>query len=56
METPIIIIITAAVIIGVILPLFIIRTGKRPEDCTCKTYNWFTCGPVNECPAHKHMG
>ena len=47
-------IIIAAVIIGIIIPMFIIRTGKRPEGCTCKTYNAINCGPVNNCPAHKH--
>ena len=47
-------IIIAVVIIGIIIPMFIIRTGKRPENCTCESYNAIHCGPVNNCPAHKH--
>ena len=38
----------------VLLALFVVRTGKRPEDCTCKSYNSLYQGPVNECPSHKH--
>lgn len=37
-----------------IVGLFIIRTGKRPDDCTCKSYNSVYQGPVNGCPVHKH--
>jgi hypothetical protein len=40
----------------VVVALFIVRTGKRPDDCTCKSYNWFSQGPVNKCPTHKHYG
>jgi hypothetical protein len=47
------------VLIGVIVlffivPLFIVRTGKRPEGCTCKSYNPIHMGPVDKCPVHKH--
>ena len=38
----------------VIVGLFIIRTGKQPTDCTCKSYNSVYQGPVNRCPVHKH--
>ena len=49
--------IIAGVVIFVffIVPLFIIRTGKRPEGCTCENYNPVNIGPVNKCPVHKHM-
>ena len=40
-------------IIGIV-SLFILRTGKRPEGCTCETYNPILQGPVNHCPVHKH--
>ena len=40
--------------ICVIVGLFILRTGKRPNDCTCKSYNSLYQGPVNRCPVHKH--
>lgn len=49
-------IIIAAVIIGIILPLFIIRTGKRPKDYSCESYNAIYCGPVDIYPPHKHWG
>lgn len=38
----------------VVVGIFIIRTDKRPDNCTCKSYNWFRQGPVNRCSAHKH--
>lgn len=42
--------------VGVILlvALFILPSGKRPDRCTCKSYNWLYQGPVNDCPIHKH--
>ena len=44
-------------IIGIVIFIgfFVIRTGKRPANCTCKHYNPVSMGPVNKCPAHKHM-
>ncbi len=50
MLTEILIFIGIVAVVG----LFVVRTDKRPEKCTCKHYNFFWNGPVNNCPAHKH--
>lgn len=48
------VLIIGAIFAFALLP-FIFRNNKRPENCTCKKYNWLTMGPVDNCEAHKHM-
>lgn len=43
------------IIVAIVLIPFILRNDKRPEKCECEHYNFFLCGPVNRCPAHKHF-
>ena len=46
-------ILIGVIVLFFIILLFIIRTDKRPEGCTCETYNSFHMGPVDKCPVHK---